>query len=85
MHTLTPHPFPFFRLPCRSLRLFITISNQLGYTTPASAGRSSFYATDLAKAISAPILHVNGDRVDDVARAMRLAVAYQQYVLVSKA
>lgn len=28
--------------------------------------------------ISAPILHVNGDKVDDVARAMKLALAYQQ-------
>lgn len=53
-------------------------SNQLGYTTPASSSRSSFYATDLAKAIAAPIVHVNGDRIDDVARAMSLAVEYQQ-------
>lgn len=40
--------------------------------------RSSFYATDLAKMVSAPILHVNGDKVDDVSRAMKLALAYQQ-------
>lgn len=44
----------------------------------AVQSRSSFYATDLAKMISAPILHVNGDKVDDVARAMKLALAYQQ-------
>jgi len=53
-------------------------SNQLGYTTPAIQGRTSFYATDLAKSISAPVLHVNGDRIDDVARCLRLALAYQR-------
>ncbi|SCV70449.1 BQ2448_1843 [Microbotryum intermedium] len=56
----------------------IVVNNQLGYTTPASSGRTSFYATDLAKSIAAPIIHVNGDRVEDVARAMSLALAYQQ-------
>ena len=35
-------------------------------------------ATDLAKSIAAPILHVNGDRIDDVARAVSMAFAYQQ-------
>ena len=28
--------------------------------------------------VSAPVLHVNGDKVDDVSRAMKLALAYQQ-------
>lgn len=56
----------------------IVVNNQIGYTTPATQGRSSFYATDLAKMIAAPVLHVNGDKVDDVARAMKLALAYQQ-------
>ncbi|KAK4700936.1 hypothetical protein P7C70_g5306, partial [Phenoliferia sp. Uapishka_3] len=56
----------------------IVVNNQLGYTTDARAGRTSFYATDLAKSIAAPILHVNGDRTDDVARAVTLAFAYQQ-------
>lgn len=53
-------------------------SNQLGYTTPASSGRSSFYATSLAHSIHAPVVHVNGDRIDDAARAVDLAVAYQR-------
>lgn len=56
----------------------VVVNNQIGYTTPATQGRSSFYATDLAKMIAAPVLHVNGDKVDDVARAMKLALAYQQ-------
>ncbi|GAA5933754.1 uncharacterized protein JCM15063_001407 [Sporobolomyces koalae] len=56
----------------------IVVNNQLGYTTPAIQGRTSFYATDLAKSISAPVLHVNGDRIDDVARCLKLALAYQR-------
>ncbi|GAA5879230.1 hypothetical protein JCM3774_003528 [Rhodotorula dairenensis] len=58
--------------------IHLVVNNQLGYTTPAVQSRSSFYATDLAKMVSAPILHVNGDKVDDVSRAMKLALAYQQ-------
>ncbi|GAA5954715.1 hypothetical protein JCM3765_003866 [Sporobolomyces pararoseus] len=56
----------------------IVVNNQLGYTTPAIQGRTSFYATDLAKSISAPVLHANGDRIDDVARCLKLAFAYQR-------
>ena len=37
--------------------LFISI----GYTTPASNARSSFYCSDIGKMINAPVLHVNGD------------------------
>ncbi|GAA5985864.1 hypothetical protein JCM11641_005325 [Rhodosporidiobolus odoratus] len=58
--------------------IHLVVNNQIGYTTPAIQGRSSFYATDLAKVTSAPILHVNGDKIDDVARAMKLALAYQR-------
>ncbi|BGP41616.1 putative 2-oxoglutarate dehydrogenase E1 component DHKTD1, mitochondrial [Rhodotorula kratochvilovae] len=56
----------------------LVVNNQLGFTTASTQGRSSFYATDLAKSIAAPVLHVNGDRVDDVARAVKLALAYQR-------
>ncbi|KAI9615176.1 hypothetical protein H4Q26_011717 [Puccinia striiformis f. sp. tritici PST-130] len=38
----------------------LVLNNQLGYTTPATEGRTSFYATDIGKSISAPIIHVNG-------------------------
>lgn len=51
---------------------------QLGFTTPAEQGRTGFYATDLAKAISAFIIHVNGDHPAEVARAIKLAMAYRK-------
>ncbi|GAA5912410.1 hypothetical protein JCM8208_005161 [Rhodotorula glutinis] len=56
----------------------LVVNNQIGFTTAATQSRSSFYATDLAKMIAAPILHCNGDRVDDVARAVKLALPYQR-------
>lgn len=41
--------------------IHMVTNNQLGFTTPAERGRSSRYCTDLAKMISAPVVHVNGD------------------------
>jgi len=32
--------------------IHLVVNNQLGYTTQSAHGRSSFYATDLAKAVS---------------------------------
>ncbi|XP_063972436.1 probable 2-oxoglutarate dehydrogenase E1 component DHKTD1 homolog, mitochondrial isoform X2 [Diachasmimorpha longicaudata] len=54
------------------------VNNQLGFTTPAMRGRSSRYCTDIAKSISAPVLHVNGDSPEMVVRATRMAFAYQR-------
>ncbi|XP_053979325.1 probable 2-oxoglutarate dehydrogenase E1 component DHKTD1 homolog, mitochondrial [Hylaeus volcanicus] len=56
----------------------LVINNQLGFTTPPSRGRSSRYCTDLAKMISAPVLHVNGDDPEMVVRATRIAFEYQR-------
>jgi multifunctional 2-oxoglutarate metabolism enzyme len=56
----------------------LVINNQVGFTTSTSDGRSSVYATDVAKTIQAPIFHVNGDDPEAVARVAELAFAYRE-------
>lgn len=56
----------------------LVVNNQVGFTTPAERGRSSRYCTDLAKIISAPVIHVNGDYPEDVLKVTRLAFEYQR-------
>ncbi|HEY5685262.1 MAG TPA: multifunctional oxoglutarate decarboxylase/oxoglutarate dehydrogenase thiamine pyrophosphate-binding subunit/dihydrolipoyllysine-residue succinyltransferase subunit [Acidimicrobiia bacterium] len=56
----------------------IVINNQVGFTTSTLDARSSFYATDVAKTVQAPIIHVNGDDPEAVVRVARFAFAYRQ-------
>ncbi|KAF4321178.1 hypothetical protein BBO99_00005123 [Phytophthora kernoviae] len=55
----------------------VVVNNQVGYTTTYPDGRATRYASDVAKSIEAPVLHVNGESISDVIRACRLAVAYR--------
>ncbi len=56
----------------------VVVNNQVGFTTTPQASRSSFYATDVARMIQAPILHVNGDDPEACVRVAQLAFAYRQ-------
>jgi len=56
----------------------LVINNQVGFTTAPASARTSFYPTDVAKMIQAPIFHVNGDDPEACARATRLAFAFRQ-------
>ncbi|GKB34075.1 2-oxoglutarate dehydrogenase, mitochondrial-like protein [Tanacetum coccineum] len=56
----------------------IVVNNQVAFTTDPQAGRSSQYCTDVAKALDAPIFHVNGDDVEAVAHACELAAEWRQ-------
>jgi 2-oxoglutarate decarboxylase len=56
----------------------VIVNNQLGFTTSPDYGRSSTYASDVAKMIQAPILHVNGDDPEACVRVARLAFDYRQ-------
>jgi multifunctional 2-oxoglutarate metabolism enzyme len=56
----------------------LIINNQVGFTTPVESARSSTYSTDVAKAVQAPIFHVNGDDPEACARVMRLAFEFRQ-------
>ncbi len=55
----------------------IIVNNQVGFTTDPLDGRSTRYASDLAKGYDIPILHVNADDPEACLAAMRLAMAYR--------
>lgn len=57
--------------------LHIIVNNQIGFTTSPSDGRSTTYATDVAKMLPIPIFHVNGEDPEAVAQCVRLALDYR--------
>ncbi|WP_455380519.1 2-oxoglutarate dehydrogenase E1 component [Acidihalobacter prosperus] len=58
----------------------IVVNNQIGFTTSTrDDARSSYYCTDVAKMVNAPILHVNGDDPEAIAFVTELALDYRQY------
>jgi 2-oxoglutarate dehydrogenase E1 component len=58
--------------------IHIVVNNQIGFTTAPEAARSSVYATDVAKMVQAPIIHVNGDDPEACAWVVRGAFAFRQ-------
>jgi multifunctional 2-oxoglutarate metabolism enzyme len=56
----------------------VVVNNQVGFTTSARDARSSFYATDVAKAVQAPIFHVNGDDPEAVIRVAKMAFGFRE-------
>ncbi|TXD34982.1 2-oxoglutarate dehydrogenase E1 component [Lujinxingia vulgaris] len=58
--------------------IHVVINNQIGFTTNPEDGRSTTYATDVAKMLEVPIFHVNGDDPEACVRVMKLAMQYRQ-------
>ncbi|MDB4355628.1 2-oxoglutarate dehydrogenase E1 component, partial [Akkermansiaceae bacterium] len=58
--------------------IHLVVNNQIGFTTMPEDARSSAYATDVAKMIEAPILHVNGERPEELIWAAEFALEFRQ-------
>ncbi len=58
--------------------IHIIANNQIGFTTDPSDGRSTRYASDIAKGFDIPIIHVNADDVEATLDAVRLAVSFRE-------
>jgi 2-oxoglutarate dehydrogenase E1 component len=57
--------------------LHIIVNNQVGFTTDPVDGRSTYYASDVAKGFEIPVIHVNADDPESCVIAMRIATAYR--------
>ncbi|KAJ2777900.1 hypothetical protein H4R18_004912 [Coemansia javaensis] len=75
METLGLSNLPHFSL---GGSIHIIVNNQIGFTTPMTNARSTFYTSDIGKMVNAPVIHVNGDYPDEVARAMRIAFEFRK-------
>ncbi|HEX4137001.1 MAG TPA: multifunctional oxoglutarate decarboxylase/oxoglutarate dehydrogenase thiamine pyrophosphate-binding subunit/dihydrolipoyllysine-residue succinyltransferase subunit [Bryobacteraceae bacterium] len=63
---------------CTGGTIHFVINNQIGFTTLPEDSRSTAYATDIARTVQAPIIHVNGDDPEATLRVVRLAFAYRR-------
>jgi 2-oxoglutarate dehydrogenase E1 component len=58
--------------------IHVIVNNQIGFTTTPAEARSTLYATDVAKMIQVPILHVNGDEPEAVVHCAKIAMEWRQ-------
>ncbi|QDT31427.1 2-oxoglutarate dehydrogenase E1 component [Thalassoglobus polymorphus] len=58
--------------------IHIIVNNQVGFTTTPKEGRSTTYATDVAKMLQIPIFHVNGEDPEAVAQVVTLALDFRK-------
>ncbi|TWU16586.1 2-oxoglutarate dehydrogenase E1 component [Allorhodopirellula heiligendammensis] len=58
--------------------LHVVINNQVGFTTDPQDGRSTTYATDIARMLQIPIFHVNGEDPEAVAQVVALAMDFRK-------
>ncbi|HLY02295.1 MAG TPA: multifunctional oxoglutarate decarboxylase/oxoglutarate dehydrogenase thiamine pyrophosphate-binding subunit/dihydrolipoyllysine-residue succinyltransferase subunit [Candidatus Cybelea sp.] len=58
--------------------IHLIANNQIGFTTDPGDGRSTRYASDLAKGFDVPIVHVNADDVNACIAAVHLVVDFRR-------
>ncbi len=58
--------------------IHLVVNNQIGFTAGPRDLHTTYYCTDMAKMVQAPIMHANGDFPESVLRACHLAVDFQR-------
>jgi 2-oxoglutarate dehydrogenase E1 component len=58
--------------------IHVIVNNLIGFTTNPAELHSTRFATDIAKRLPIPILHVNGEHLSAVVRAARFAAEYRR-------
>ncbi len=58
--------------------IHVVLNNQIGFTTLPKDARSTCYATDIAKMLSCPIIHVQGESPESALQAVDLAMEYRR-------
>ncbi|MDD2366154.1 MAG: 2-oxoglutarate dehydrogenase E1 component [Desulfuromonadaceae bacterium] len=58
--------------------IHLVLNNQIGFTTLPKDARSTNYATDVAKMLSCPIFHVQGESPEAAMQAVGLAMEYRR-------
>lgn len=57
--------------------IHVIVNNQIGFITSPAEGRSTTYASDVARMLQIPIFHVNGEDPEAVAFVVRLAMDFR--------
>jgi 2-oxoglutarate dehydrogenase E1 component len=63
---------------CTGGTVHVVVNNQIGFTTAPKFSRFTPYPTDVAKAVQAPIFHVNSEDPEAVVFCCRLATEFRQ-------
>ncbi len=58
--------------------IHVVLNNQIGFTTLPKDSRSTCYATDVAKMLSCPIFHIQGEAPESALHAVDLAMEYRR-------
>lgn len=58
--------------------IHFVVNNQIGFTADTPETRPGRYATEVAKIVGAPILHINGDDIEAVLMATDIASNYRE-------
>lgn len=58
--------------------IHLIVNNQVGFTADPSEQRGTYYCSDLAKGMGAPVFHVNAEDIETACWVMQLASEYRQ-------